>query len=287
VDSLQPVGLRDAVRHARVARLSAEAEVQTGSPARWLRGSATPVGDDDSVLLIVRDVTEARRLEAMRRDFVANASHELKTPVASILAAAETIHDAAPDDPAVLQRFGAQLEADAVRLSRIIEDLLDLSRLEGGSDTNDDLALEVIVQDEVDRFDAAARAAGVDLTMTTEPIRVRGSSRDLALMVRNLVDNALRYTPRDGRVDVAMRHGDEEAILEVSDTGIGIPKRDLSRIFERFYRVDQARSRQTGGTGLGLSIVKHVVENHGGTISVESELGGGTRIEVRLPAAIG
>jgi len=285
VDALLPVGLREAVRRAILTRLSAEAEAETGSPTSWLRASATPVGDDDSVLLVVSDVTEARRLEAVRRDFVANASHELKTPVASILAAAETIHDSAIDDPGILPRFAAQLERDAVRLSRIVSDLLDLSRLEAGSEMDASLALDAIVREEVERFDAAAREADVALSVRSEDVHVRGSARDLALLVRNLVDNALRYTGPGGRVDVVVRLDDEEIVLAVEDTGPGIPTRDLPRIFERFYRVDRARSRETGGTGLGLSIVRHVVENHGGRISVESELGRGTRFEVRLPAA--
>ena len=285
VDALLPVGLRGSVRSAAMTHLAAEVEAETGSPTRWLRASATPVGDDDSVLLVVRDVTEARRLEAVRRDFVANASHELKTPLASILAAAETIQSAAADDPAVLPRFAALLEKDAARLSRIVSDLLDLSRLEGGSETDASVALDAIALEETERFEPTAEDTGVTLTITSEPASVRGSARDLALLVRNLVDNALRYTGEGGSVAVDVRIGDEEIVLSVEDSGIGIPTRDLPRIFERFYRVDRARSRETGGTGLGLAIVKHVVENHGGRISVESELGRGTRFEVRLPAA--
>ena len=285
IDALIPMGLREAVRRAILTRLPVETETETGSPTRWLRASATPVGGDDSVLLVVRDVTEARRLEAVRRDFVANASHELKTPVASILAAAETIHDAALDDPEIVPRFAAQLERDAVRLSRIVSDLLDLSRLEAGSEADASVVLDAIVREEVERFDPAARDAEVELVVRSEAVNVRGSARDLALLVRNLVDNALRYTGAGGHVGVVVRLDDEEAVITVEDTGVGIPRRDLPRIFERFYRVDRARSRETGGTGLGLSIVRHVVENHGGRISVDSELGRGTRVEVRLPAA--
>jgi len=136
----------------------------------------------------------------------------------------------------------------------------------------------------MDRFESAAEDTGVTLSISSEAASVRGSARDLALLVRNLIDNALRYTGEGGSVAVDVRVDDEEVVLSVEDTGIGIPTRDLPRIFERFYRVDRARSRETGGTGLGLAIVKHVVENHGGRISVESELGRGTRFEVRLPA---
>lgn len=285
VESLLPLGMRSAVEHAATERAPVSSEAEVGA-SRWLRGSAVPVLADGSVLLVVRDVTEARRLEAVRRDFVANASHELKTPAATIQAAAETIRRAATDDPSVVPRFAAQLEGEAIRLSRIVGDLLDLSRLESGSELEDVVALDAVLRDESERFEEPAAEAGVRLTITANgPARVRGSARDLALLVRNLVDNAIRYTAAGGSVDVALAADDGEAVLTVSDTGVGIPTRDLPRVFERFYRVDRARSRETGGTGLGLSIVRHVVENHGGRVSVDSELGRGTRFEVRLPAA--
>ena len=236
--------------------------------------------------VVVRDVTEARRLEAVRRDFVANASHELKTPASSIQATAETIVRAATDDPAVLPRFAEQLEREAIRLSRIVADLLDLSRLETGSDLEELVRLDAIVREEVARHEDAAEEAEVTIELDAAPADVRGSGRDLALLVRNLVDNAVRYTKPGGRVDVEVADGaDGRVALRVTDTGVGIPSRDLGRIFERFYRVDRARSRETGGTGLGLAIVRHVAENHGGTVSIESELGRGTCIEVRLPRA--
>ena len=280
-----PVGLQDAIRSAAEERRPAAVDVQTGS-GRWLRGSATPVGDGGSVLLVVQDVTEARRLDAVRRDFVANASHELKTPAASIQAAAETIRTAVHEDPSVVPRFATQLEREAARLSRIVSDLLDLSRLEGGSRLDEVVSFPAIVREERDRLLAAAAGAGVELEVTVaEKSRVRGSSRDLALLVRNLLDNAIRYTSRGGSVEVALDEEDGRVALTVRDTGIGIPSRDIPRIFERFYRVDRARSRETGGTGLGLSIVRHVVENHGGSIEVESELGRGTTFRVLLPAA--
>jgi signal transduction histidine kinase len=286
VDAILPLGLREAVQRAVDERVSTDAEVEIGSPSRWLRGAATPVGDEGSVLLVVRDITEARRLEAVRRDFVANASHELKTPAASIQAAAETIGTAAVDDPAVIPRFAAQLEREAVRLSRIVSDLLDLSRLETGSALDDAVALDEIVRDEVERFEGPAAEVGVALAVESASIpRVHGSARDLALMVRNLVDNAIRYTRPGGRVDVRLTPEVGDIVLTVTDTGIGIPGRELSRVFERFYRVDRARSRETGGTGLGLSIVRHVAENHGGSVGVRSELGVGSTFEVRLPAA--
>jgi signal transduction histidine kinase len=285
IDSILPLPLRAVVAAASERREHAVIEVETGAPSRWLRGSAAPVGEDGSVLLIVSDVTEPRRVDAVRRDFVANASHELKSPAASIRAAAETIATAADDDPSVVPRFAARLERDAIRLSRIVEDLLDLSRLEAGSELGEVVALDAIARDEGERFGAAASEAGLELSIHAPAVPpIRGSARDLALMVRNLLDNAIRYTRPGGRVEIDLHADGEEVVLAVRDTGVGIPTRDLPRVFERFYRVDRARSRETGGTGLGLSIVKHVVENHGGRISVQSELGRGTRFEVRLPA---
>ena len=285
LEALLPLGLRHLAERAALARAVLAVEVETGTPARTLRGFAAPT-KDGSVVLVIRDITETRRLDQVRRDFVANASHELKTPAASIQAAAETIRTAAVEDPSVIPRFASQLEREAARLSRIVSDLLDLSRLESGSVLDETVALDAIVRDEGERFEKPAAEAGVGLSVqaSTAP-RVRGSSRDLALLVRNLVDNAIRYTRPGGHVDVDLTSDDGEVVLAIVDTGLGIPSRDLPRIFERFYRVDRARSRETGGTGLGLSIVKHVAENHGGRVEVTSELGQGTRFEVRLPAS--
>jgi len=286
IEALRPVELQRAAKRAGYTGATAYVEVETGSPTRWLRITTLPVGDDGSVLVVVRDVTEARRLDAVRRDFVTNASHELKTPVASIRAAAETIRDAAADDPPAVRRFAEQLERESMRLQRIVTDLLDLSRLEAGSDLDERVRLDEVANEEVDRLREPAREAGLILDYQADGVpAVRGSARDLALLVRNLVDNAVRYTRPGGRVDVRVTGDDTAVSIRVSDTGLGIPTKDLNRVFERFYRVDRARSRETGGTGLGLAIVKHVAENHGGSVDVTSELGGGSTFVVRLPAA--
>jgi signal transduction histidine kinase len=285
-DLLLPIALRDAVRRAGYVGTTVHAEVETGAPTRWLRATAQPVGTDGSVLLVVRDITEARRVDAIRRDFVGNASHELKTPVASIRAAAETLRDGAIDDPDAAHRFTEQLERDADRLGRIVSDLLDLSRLETGSERLDRVALDRIAEDEVGRRRQQAAAAGVSIAVHVDGVpAIQGSAGDLALMTGNLIDNAIRYTAAGGAVSVEVRAEPDAVLLRVSDTGVGIPQRDLPRIFERFYRVDQARSRETGGTGLGLAIVRHVSENHGGEVTVTSELGQGSTFEVRLPTA--
>jgi signal transduction histidine kinase len=260
-------------------------EIETASPPRWLRFAATPAGDG-GVLVVVVDVTEARRLEATRRDFVLNASHELKTPAASIRAAAEMLREAQRDDPASAARFARTLERESERLSRIVADLLDLSRLEAGGDLEERVQLDALVAEEGHRFEDRARASQLTLDVRTEQVpAVRGSERDLALMVANLIDNAIRYTPGGGIVQVSVGSSDGDVRIRVADSGIGIPQRDLTRVLERFYRVDPGRSRRSGGTGLGLSIVRHVVENHGGSVSVESELGRGTTVDVVLPVA--
>jgi len=284
LSQLFPVPAREAVRGAAEDRRTTSVEVEIGAPTRWLRVVATPAGDDGSVLVVVSDVTEPRRIDAVRRDFVANASHELKTPAAAIQAAAETIGDAAADDPSAVVRFAAQLERDALRLSRIVMDLLDLSRLETGSDGLERVDVGRVAADEAERAAPAADDAGVSLGLDVERAApVLGTTRDIGLLLRNLIDNAIRYTPEGGTVRVAVTTVDSDAELTVRDTGVGIPSKDLPRIFERFYRVDRARSRETGGTGLGLAIVKHVAENLGARVDVESELGVGTTFTVRIP----
>jgi two-component system, OmpR family, phosphate regulon sensor histidine kinase PhoR len=282
---LRPHSLRRLISEARSDESLREEEVETGIQTRTVRASALPVGRDGRVLLVLRDVTESRRIEAMRRDFVANASHELKTPVASIQAVAETVGRALQEDPAAAGRFATQLHQEAMRLSRIVSDLLDLSRLESERPEVEPVRLDVLAHEEVDRHRQKAGRSGIELTLREEPATVWGSSKDLSLLVRNLLDNAVQYTPSGGRVDVEVGMKEEGVFLEVRDTGIGIPARDLPRIFERFYRVDPARSRQTGGTGLGLSIAKHVVEQHGGRIAAKSDLGGGSTFRVILPTS--
>jgi two-component system sensor histidine kinase SenX3 len=255
-------------------------------PSKWLSATVVPAGGDGAVLVVVTDVTDSKRLEAVRRDFVANASHELKTPAASIRAAAETILDAAEDDLPAIPRFARQLEREAARLSQIVEDLLDLSRLESGSDLAEDVRVDSLVRDVALRVADRVREARVSLVVHADKrCVVKGSAQDLSLLVGNLLDNAIRHTQAGGSITVSVDCDQASVSLTVSDTGIGIPSKDLPRVFERFYRVDRARSRETGGTGLGLSIVKHVAENHGGSVEVQSELAAGTTFTVLLPLA--
>jgi two-component system phosphate regulon sensor histidine kinase PhoR len=283
LSALTPHGLQTLVRQARAGAARTEGLFDHGNPTRILQAAASPFPQDRRVLLAISDITETSRVDDMRRDFVSSASHELKTPVAAILASAEALQMALGRDPASAQRFGEQIERLARQLARLVGDLLDLSRLEASEPDHELVRLDQVADEEVSRLRPAAEAAGLKLTATAAPASVSGSRRDLGLAIRNLLDNALRHTPEGGAVDVRVGTDSGEVLVEVTDSGEGIPKRELPRIFERFYRVDTARARATGGTGLGLAIVRHVVERHGGSVQVESELGQGSTFRLRIP----
>jgi two-component system phosphate regulon sensor histidine kinase PhoR len=282
---LIPHGLQTLVRQARNGAARTEGLFDHGNPTRVLQAAASPFPQDRRVLLAISDITETSRVDAMRRDFVSSASHELKTPVAAILASAEALQMALARDPDSAQRFGEQIERLARQLARLVGDLLDLSRLEASEPDHEMVRLDQVADEEVNRLRPAAESAGLTLTASSTAVSVSGSRRDLGLAIRNLLDNALRHTPDGGAVDVRLRTDNGDVLVEVIDSGEGIPRRELPRIFERFYRVDTARARATGGTGLGLAIVRHVVERHGGSVQVESELGQGSTFRLRLPPA--
>lgn len=277
--------IRRLVERARGSDQFYEEILHRGYPERTLAVRAFTIDTERRVLVIVLDLTESRRVATMRRDFVTDASHELKTPVASVLASVEALQIALEKDPASSRMFADQILSSALRLSSLISDLLDLSRLESQDPTPGDFDLEEVVISEVKPFVTSARRKDIAFSVRTTPAAVRGSSAELGLAIRNLCDNALRYTEEGGRIAVTLARRNGEAALTVTDTGVGIPGRDLGRIFERFYRVDVARSRRTGGTGLGLAIVKHVAERHGGRVMVESLLGEGSTFVLRIPLA--
>ncbi|HWD73265.1 MAG TPA: ATP-binding protein [Actinomycetota bacterium] len=253
---------------------------------RDLKATCLRLGDGRR-LVAIQDVTEAKRIEAMRRDFVADASHEMKTPIASIQAVAETLEMAVLDDPDAVPRFMSTLLLEIRRLSALVQDLLDLARLEGRPPERSAVSLTRVVEQEAARVHPEADEKRLSVREEIAlGVMVAGSPEDLSLALRNLLDNALRYT-QEGEVSVRLWVEDGHAKVEVADTGPGIPGKDLSRIFERFYRVDRARSRETGGTGLGLSIVRHVVEQHNGWVQVESELGRGSRFVLTMPVLRG
>jgi two-component system phosphate regulon sensor histidine kinase PhoR len=237
-------------------------------------------------IIISRDVTEAERLDAMRRDFVANVSHELRTPLTVVNGFLETLLDAEPPLDELRRRHVQLMHEQATRMGRLVEDLLMLSRLEAGEappveEIVDVPALLAELQDE-----ARALSGGRhEIVGAAEAIRVRGSREELRSAFGNLVSNAIRYTPAGGRVRLSWRAQDDGAVFEVQDSGIGIAAEHLPRLTERFYRVDRSRSRETGGTGLGLAIVKHVLMRHQGRLLVESEVGRGSAFRAWLPAA--
>ena len=251
-----------------------------------LRVRATPLSDHGGVVVLMKDITEELRTQRIRREFVAHASHELKSPVASLQTLAEAVRQAVHDDPEMAARFSERMVHEAERLGRLITDLLDLSRLEDPVDVPKEIVdLSAISVHELDAVRGDAEHKAIELTWDVAPdVWVKGDGQQLSLMLRNLLDNAIRYTPAGGTVRLEIERADHQVIMSVSDTGIGIPREVQERIFERFYRVDKARSRDKGGTGLGLAIVKHAVELHGGVIELQSELEQGSIFRVRFPA---
>jgi signal transduction histidine kinase len=273
-------------RRAMAEHGSVDAEMTLWPARTHVRIRAVPL-DEDEVVVFIQDVTEEQRTHQIRRQFVVNASHELKTPVAGMQALAEAIAQAIDDDPVTTKDFAVRLVGESERLGRLIQDLLDLSRLEDPAHfSTEQVDLAEIVNNEAVQLKGVADAAEVELSTDALPgVVIRGDGRQLGLMVRNLIDNAIRYTPSGGRVIVRVDGDGTDAALEVEDTGAGIPLQAQARVFERFFRVDEDRARDSGGTGLGLSIVKHVAELHGGHVSVESTLGEGSTFRVRLPVA--
>jgi two-component system sensor histidine kinase SenX3 len=268
-----------------------ELELQAGSSrnrrdGRWFAVRVAPLGSHGLVLVLAEDLTELRRVEAIRRDFVANVSHELKTPVGALSLLAETVEEAA-DDPDAVRRFAGRMQLESIRLTNLVHDLITLAWVQNDEPLPQlrQVSLDEITVEAVDRCRLKASARNIDLAIGGQDgLMVRGDGELLVTALRNLVDNAVAYSPEDTRVVIAMRQTDDEEVeISVTDQGIGIPEADLERIFERFYRVDAARSRQTGGTGLGLAIVKHVTTKHGGEVTVWSKEGSGSTFTIRLP----
>jgi two-component system sensor histidine kinase SenX3 len=282
--------LRDQARKTRRDGRVREAELDLarGEVSRGplaVRARIVPVGGGD-VVVIVDDLTESRRIDAVRRDFVANISHELKTPVGAISLLAEAVAEST-DDPDTVARFVGRIQHESARLTRLVQELIDLSRLQGAEPlpTVSAVSMRMIVGEAVDRARLAAQTKHIGLVLDDGDAQVMGDEPLLVTAMGNLIDNAVAYSPENTRVAVAIRSTEDAVEVSVTDQGIGIAADDVDRIFERFYRVDPARSRATGGTGLGLAIVKHIVTNHGGSIAVWSTPGAGSTFTVRLPSA--
>jgi len=243
-----------------------------------------PLGDE-YILLLADDRTEITRTEAMRNDFVANVSHELKTPVGAMSLLSEAIEEAA-DDPVAVRRFASRLHKESSRLAALVQDIIELSRLQSSDAIvhGEPVQIAKVVAEAVDRNKLLAEERHINISVGGQlDAPVHGDSDLLMTAVRNLIDNAIRYSPENSTVGVGLRQRDGFAQISVTDQGPGISADEQERIFERFYRIDSARSRQTGGTGLGLSIVKHILANHGGEVSVWSQEGQGSTFTLRIP----
>jgi two-component system phosphate regulon sensor histidine kinase PhoR len=248
---------------------------------------AVTSGAPDLVMLVFRDLTQAMRVDQMRADFVANASHELRTPLASVTGFIDTLRGPARDDPAMREKFLGIMSEQARRMSRLIDDLLSLSRIEMNVHRMPETPVDLVqlAAHVRDSLVPLARERGVEIVLQTPsaPVVVRGERDDLIRLLENLVENGLKYGANGKRVEVSLRTDGPEAVLSVRDFGAGIPPEHLPRLTERFYRVDAAHSREQGGTGLGLAIVKHIVARHRARLGVESEVGKGAVFSVRFP----
>lgn len=243
--------------------------------------------DSDHVVVLGEDRTEARRVEAIRRDFAVNVSHELKTPVGAISLLAETMQDAA-DDPEAVRHFAGRMQQESTRLGALVHEIIELSRLQVAGALTEIGVIEVdeVVAEAADRARVVAQAKEITLDVGGEPgLRVFGDHALLVTAVRNLLDNAVAYSGSNTRIGLGVRSAGDLVEIVVVDQGIGIDASQQARIFERFYRVDPARSRDTGGTGLGLSIVKHIASDHGGDVRIWSEPGRGSTFTLRIPSA--
>ena len=276
--------------HTAIKENQSSEQVRTpGPPQRTIEITTRQLNELDEVIgsiAVLSDVTEQNRIETVRSDFVANVSHELKTPIGAVSLLAETL--AQESDPEVIARLSKRLEAESQRLGRIVNDILDLSRIEGQLlDDRTAIDLEEIVGEVVDRLSTVADNRRVRIQTQTASTFISGDRLQFISLAHNLIENAVKYSEDNGEVKVTLEYiNDEKPLvkLQVQDTGIGIPEREQERVFERFYRVDRARSRQSGGTGLGLSIVRNVAMQHGGTVEVHSVEHEGTTVTVHIPA---
>jgi len=278
------------VRACRRSQISQEDTIELprgpiGEGTHNLLVRVAPVGNQGIIAVLIFDDSEFRRLDAVRRDFVANISHELKTPIGALSILSEAVLEAS-DDPVAITRFASRMQTEAKRLSDLVQEIINLSRIQDEDPLKNatpillsDLILQAIDES---RLTAESREIKIDFIKNSDST-ILGEESQLEMAISNLIENAINYSPNKTNVVVSLNNIDGLAEIKVKDQGIGISNENIERIFERFYRVDPARSRATGGTGLGLSIVKHIITNHGGDISVWSEEGEGSTFTLRLP----
>ena len=279
--------LEDLIVSTLVSGLGSTAEIEVqAQPSRHVALASTPLGEGLGAVVVARDITDVIRLTQVRRDFIANISHELKTPLSAIRGYTETLREGAMQEPEASSRFLGRILQQCSRLQTLLEDLLTLSRLENleGHLERRTVDLERILDDCLETLAPKISARQIDLEVNVAPLpHQTGDPEALQRLFINLLENAIKYNRSGGRVVVALSPSNGEVVLQVDDTGIGIPATSIDRVFERFYRVDKGRSRDEGGTGLGLAIVKHVAQLHGGHVEVESHLGEGSSFRVHLP----
>lgn len=289
VESLRHNGAAELLSSVLREGKAASKELRLFTPEELVFDAAAAPLLQGGALLVMHDITRLRRLEQVRRDFVANVSHELRTPLSSIRGFAETLREGAVEDTENRLGFLKTIEEQALGLQKLVDDLLDLSAIESGHRPPKlaPVDLAPLIRETLSRFGRPAGERGVVLSASLPDAlpRALADGDQVRQVVANLVDNAVKYTDKGGRVEVSARAAGGGLVVDVRDTGLGIPAADLPRVFERFYRVDKARTREAGGTGLGLAIVKHLVEAQGGKVSVESRQPGGSTFSFFLPAA--
>jgi len=278
------------VRAARRSGIYQEATVElprgpVGEGTHDLLVRVTPISNRGLVIALIFDDSELRRLDSIRRDFVANISHELKTPIGALSILSEAVLEAS-DDPEAIVKFASRMQLEAKRLADLVQEIINLSRLQDDDPLKDAkvLSLTDLISEAIDSSKLAAENRKISIAFAVvADVKVRGDRGQVEMAISNLIENAINYSPDGTQVAIALREYGELAEISISDQGVGIAEKEQERVFERFYRVDPARSRDTGGTGLGLSIVKHVITNHGGDISVWSVEGAGSTFTIRLP----
>jgi two-component system sensor histidine kinase SenX3 len=287
---LQNESLQHLIRAVRRSGTQQEATLELprgplGTGVHDLLVRVIPLADSDLVCVLIFDDSEMRRLDSIRRDFVANISHELKTPIGALSILSEAVLGAA-DDPEAIVKFATRMQHESKRLSDLVQEIINLSRLQDEDPLKNAKVIDLneILRSAISQSELSAAARDIDVIYNEQSsAHIKGEAAQVTMALSNLIENAINYSPEGTRVAIALRINEGVAEVSVTDQGIGIPEKDLERIFERFYRVDPARSRATGGTGLGLSIVKHVATNHGGDVAVWSIEGAGSTFTIRFP----
>jgi two-component system sensor histidine kinase SenX3 len=292
-ERIQNKELNNLVRAVRRSGISQDATMELprgpiGAGTHDLLVRVASIGDAGLIAILIFDDSEMRRLDSIRRDFVANISHELKTPIGALSILSEAVLEAS-NDPEAIAKFASRMQAEAKRLSGLVQEIIDLSRLQDDDPLKNGKPVDLaeVITEAIDQSVLNAEKRRISLVFDgVSQIKVNGDRAQIMMAIHNLIENAINYSPDGTRVAITLKVINAIAEVSISDQGIGIPEKDLERIFERFYRVDPARSRLTGGTGLGLSIVKHIATNHGGDVSLWSVEGAGSTFTIRFPLIV-